>query len=93
MRNLEKSADSHGYTLAYKTTAGSVTDKSEESSLCQWIIEIMKQRGNLLYGGRRIRVQMEEKIEQPLAGWVFDNNPVPGTTLTLDFKNDNLIIE
>lgn len=93
MRNLEKSAGSHGYTLAYKTTAGSVTDKSEESSLCQWIIEIMKQRGNLLYGGRRIRVQMEEKIEQPLAGWVFDNNPAPGTTLTLDFKNDNLIIE
>ncbi len=93
MNNLEKSAGSHGYKLAYKTADGSVTDKPEESTLCHWIIEIMKQRGNLLYGGRRIRVQMEENIEQPLAGWVFDNAPDAGTTLTLDFKDNKLTIE
>ncbi|MBR5711058.1 MAG: ATP-dependent Clp protease ATP-binding subunit [Thermoguttaceae bacterium] len=93
MNNLEKSAGSHGFKLAYKTADGSVTQKAEESTLCQWIIEIMKQRGNLLYGGRRIRVQMEENIEQPLAGWVFDNAPAAGTTLTLDFKDNKLTID
>ena len=93
MRNLEKSAGAHGFKLAYKDANGAVTDKAEESTLCQWIIEIMKQRGNLLYGGRRIRVQMEENIEQPLAGWVFDNAPTEGSTLTLDFKDGKLTIE
>ena len=93
MRNLEKSAESHNFKLAYKTADGSVTDKPEESTLCQWIIDIMKQRGNLLYGGRRIRVQMEENIEQPLAAWVFDNAPAEGSTLTLGFKDAKLTIE
>ena len=93
MRNLEKSAGSHNFKLAYKTADGSVTHNSEESTLCQWIIEIMKQRGNLLYGGRRIRVRMEENIEQPLAAWIFDNAPTEGSTLTLDFKDGKLTIE
>ncbi|MBQ2622053.1 MAG: ATP-dependent Clp protease ATP-binding subunit [Thermoguttaceae bacterium] len=93
MRNLEKSAGSHKFKLTYKTADGTITDKPEESTLCQWIIEIMKQRGNLLYGGRRIRVQMEENIEQPLAAWVFDNAPAEGSTLTLDIKNGKLEIE
>ena len=93
MRNLEKSAESHNFKLAYKNASGTVTDKSEESLLCQWIIEIMKQRGNLLYGGRRIRVQMEENIEQPLAGWIFDNAPEEGAVLILDFKDGKLTIE
>ena len=93
MRNLETSASAHRYKLAYKTANGDVTHNAEESTLCQWIIDIMKQRENLVYGGRRIRVRMEETIEQPLAGWVFDNAPPAGTTLTLDFKDNQLTIE
>lgn len=89
MHNLEKSAASHGYTLTYRSPNGGVTKNAEDSILYQLIVDIMKDPENLLYGGRRIRVVMEELIEQPLAGQIFDKSPSEGSTLLLDLNKDN----
>ena len=88
MRNLEASARAHHFTLRYEAEQGGITSNAEESTLCGWIVEMMKDRSNLLYGGRRIRVQMEEKIEQPLAGWIFDQMPEANSVLVLGMEND-----
>ncbi|MDO4569964.1 MAG: AAA family ATPase [Planctomycetia bacterium] len=92
MRNLERSALAKQYTLAYETSDGTQTPKAEESALCRWIMELMKKGDNLLYGGRRIRVRMEEKIEQPLAGWIFDHAPSEGSTLFLGINDGKLTV-
>ena len=92
MRNLALSARSRQYTLVYETANGSTTDQPQQSVLCDWIINLMREGSNLLYGGRRIRVRMEEKIEQPLAGWIFDNAPPEGSTLILGIQDGKLTV-
>lgn len=93
MRNLEASASAHRYKLVYEVSNGGTTENPAESALCQWIVDLMQDRTNLLYGGRRIRVQMEEKIEQPLAGWVFDNMPPEESVLQLGIQNEKLTVK
>ncbi|MBR0191285.1 MAG: ATP-dependent Clp protease ATP-binding subunit [Thermoguttaceae bacterium] len=90
MRNLEASANAHHCKLVYETSNGSETDTPEESTLCEWIEEEMKDHSNLRYGGRRIRVEMEVKIEQPLAEWIFDNKFPENVKLQLGIQNKEL---
>ncbi len=93
MRNLENSANIHHYKLVYETPDGEITENAADSAIGQWIMELMQDRTNLLYGGRRIRVQMEEKIEQPLAGWIFDNTPPEETVLQLGIEKEKLTVK
>lgn len=54
-----------------------------QDSILTMIQEEMLKGDNILYGGRRVKTLLEDRLERPLNKWIFFNDPPNDSTLSI----------
>ena len=71
-----------------------LTEKHLHVSLAENAIERLADKGyDPAMGARPLRRVIENEIKIPLSRKIIDDNPVAGTTILIDYKNDEFVFE